>query len=336
MRGAIALALLFALLPGYAPAEMPIGIAVTDDASGDHAAAMALADATGFTMSVVPVFWDDMMPDGQSYAPQTDWPKIVDQVYAGLGWQVALVLPVIDTTEDRRPVPLRNLAWDDPAVTAAFRTYAEGVLSRMQTVKVLSISVGNEVDVRLAATGEWQAYARFLDQARSILNDLQPGVPVGTTLTWDGLEGPNRTTVRNLGARGDIWLITWYPLGPGFRTLPPSVVPTAIDGMVALAAGTPLALAETGFPSAGCGASATDQAAIVGAILDALTQHEGRFAYANFVWMHDLSPEATQALAAYYQSDDDCFARFLGSLGLRTRDGRDKPAFSILRSRLAR
>jgi hypothetical protein len=53
----------------------------------------------------------------------------------------------------------------------------------------------------------------------------------------------------------------------------------------------------------------------------------------NLVWMHDISAEQLEAYRSYYGSDDDCFARYLGSLGLRTRDGADKPAFAWLKER---
>jgi hypothetical protein len=334
MRAAIVLGLLTCLAASAVRADMPFGLAVNEAEDGDYGKALAIADRAGFSMSLLPVFWDDMMPDGTTYAPATDWSAILDPIYAEIGWKVAVVLPVIDTTEDRRPPALQGLAWDDPTVIAAFRTYATGVLAPLKETPVLSISVGNEVDVRLFTTGEWQAYGRFLSQAILILHDLRPDVPVGTTLTWAGLNGPHKEAARQLGAQGDIWLVTWYPLGPGFRTEPPSAVGPALDGMVTLAAGRPLALVETGFPSDGCGAAPTDQAAVITAILDALAHHQDRFAYVNFVWMHDISAQATADLAAYYGSSDTCFARYLGSLGLRTRAGDDKPGFSVLIDRL--
>jgi hypothetical protein len=158
MRAAIVLGLLACLAAPAVCADMPFGLAMNEAGDGDYGAALALADQTGSILSLLPVFWDDMMPDGATYAPETDGSAILDPIYAGIGWQVAVVLPVIDTTEDLRPAALQGLAGDDPAVIAAFRTYATGVLAPLQQTPILSISVGNEVDACLSTTGDWAAY----------------------------------------------------------------------------------------------------------------------------------------------------------------------------------
>ena len=50
----------------------------------------------------------------------------------------------------------------------------------------------------------------------------------------------------------------------------------------------------------------------------------------NFVWLHDLSDEEIAALTAYYGQTTPTFASFLGSLGLKTHDGRPKAALKRL------
>jgi hypothetical protein len=109
------------------------GLAVNEAADGDYPKALLVAKRAGFTSTVLPVFWDDMMKDG-AYGPEFDWPAIAAAVYPASGFRVALVLPVIDTVTDRRPPELQALDWDSPALLAAFSIYAAEVLKRLKGV----------------------------------------------------------------------------------------------------------------------------------------------------------------------------------------------------------
>jgi hypothetical protein len=108
-----------------------------------------------------------------------------------------------------------------------------------------------------------------------------------------------------------------------------------IDTLVEMADGKPVILAEAGYPSDGCGSDAEGQKRFVQTLFAALKDREAQVPVVNLVWMHDISADQMDTYRRYYGSDDDCFARYLGSLGLRTRDGQDKPAFAWIRGRLA-
>ena len=216
---------------------------------------------------------------------------------------------------------------------AAFSDFASGVLSRLGRTDLVSISIGNEVDAYL--TGEdWAAYQRFFSAARAEVARLRPGVPVGVNLTWGGLTGPDAAAARALAERGDVWLVTYYGLDAGLGIRPPEEVAGAIDSMVAMAGEQPLILAEVGYPSDGCGSDEDGQLKFYKTLLAVLKDREAEVTVANIVWMHDISEDQLDTYRTYYGTDDDCFARYLGSLGLRARDGADKPAFAWIRGQL--
>ena len=159
------------------------------------------------------MYWDDLQRGGD-YLADPDWPAIAQAVYPARGLRIQLTFAVIDTLEDRRPVELRNLAWDDPRVVDGFATLAVEVLSRMPDVDLISVAIGNEVDGHLddAALAD---YTRFFVRAREAVHSIRPDVPVTIKATWPGLR--NRPDLRAMTRRGDALSITWYPMDEFFR-----------------------------------------------------------------------------------------------------------------------
>ena len=53
----------------------------------------------------------------------------------------------------------------------------------------------------------------------------------------------------------------------------------------------------------------------------------------NFIWLHDISDAQVQSYTKYYGIGQRGFAEYLGTLGLRYHDGKDKQAFETLRQK---
>ncbi len=68
-------------------------------------------------------------------------------------------------------------------------------------------------------------------------------------------------------------------------------------------------------------------------MLNFAAAHPVRMPLVTLVWLHDISAAEVADYGRYYACGSDCFARNLGSLGLRTHDGTDKPGFALLRAR---
>lgn len=51
----------------------------------------------------------------------------------------------------------------------------------------------------------------------------------------------------------------------------------------------------------------------------------------DFTWLHDIPLDGVQWCTEFYGVSDYRFQQFLGTLGLRTYDGKDKKALTALR-----
>lgn len=328
-RIGIALIAVFLSL-GSLRADPVLGIAGTIPASGDYGEVLQALDEVGATATSLSLFWDQFDHDGQ-YSPITDWPSIANDVYPDRGLALALTLSTIDTVEDRRPLDLYDRPWSDPEVIARFIVFLDEVLTRMPDVPLVYLSLGNEVDAYLSGA-EWEEFGAFFDAVRAHVRLIHPDLPVGVTMTWPGLR--DSAEARALADRGDGWIVTYYPLSPGFEVAPPDAAVAALDEIMALAGDRPVWLAEAGYPSGGCGGSERAQRDFVEELLDRGADHP-RLGLVMLTWMHDLNDAQVQSYRQYYGIGGECFAGYLATLGLRTHAGADKPAFTLLRDRAA-
>lgn len=310
-------------------AETMLSVAGTMDATEDYAVVLRALDDIGADATSLTLFWDEMAPDG-IYAPDPDWPAIANVVYPSERLQLTLNIAVIDTVTDRRPVALQQKAFSDPEVIAAFESFVNDVLAAMPDVTLTSIGVGNEVDAYLD-DATYDEYAVFFAAASDTLHRLAPEVPVGVTMTWDGLQDDTRA--QSLADLGDVWMINHYPLTPEFQTRDPRNTAADLSDMIAMAGRKQVLLTETGYPSGGCGASEAMQLAYFQQVLQFADANSQSMPLVTLVWLHDLNQDAVTGYAQYYSQSSECFADYLATLGMRSYQGSDKPVFTWLRNR---
>ncbi len=327
------LALLYFFLgPTVANADPVLSIAITESSGDDFDADVRQVRKTGARATSLTLFWDEADQNG-TYAPEFDWPSIANGYYPGRGLSLIITLSVIDTVTDRRPKDLLKKSWDDPIVIARFNAYLTEILSRMPDTDILAIAVGNEIDGHLRRDKDWQAYERFFSAARDTIHQTRPNVPVGVTMTWQGMQGNNATRSARLNALTDAALINYYPLDSRFHVLPPADIMAQLDAMIIAANGKPVYLFETGYPSEGCGSNPALQQAYFQHLLAAWHTRKRDIPLINLVWLHDIPEAKLQDYASYYGSNNRCFLSYLSSLGLRSLNGQNKPAFNWLISR---
>ncbi len=329
-RGVIRMLCALCLLASPALADPVFSIAGTLPANGDYDVVLQGLTDAGADATSIALFWDELERDGR-YAPDADWPAIANLVYPLRGIKVQLMISVVDTVADRRPADLRGLPYDDPRVIARFDAFLTQVLTRMPAVTLVGLGIGNEVDGVLQGS-DWAAYGRFFQAAQDTAHRLRPGLPVGMTVTWAGMQGPQGAQARVAADLGDVWMVNHYPLLPGFAIDRADAIPGTIDAILAAAGDKRVFLTELGYPSGGCGGSEGEQADFVRRALDRVAD-DPRVGLVTLVWMHDLSDAEVAGYATYYGVGGDCFAGYLATLGLRTHDGTDKPAFTYLRTR---
>lgn len=320
MRALLALV----LLPAVALADPILSIDVTVAEGEEVGDAFSAARSLGAQASSVTIFWDEMETRPGTYSPSDNWPAIANMLLPWTGLDFTMTLAVIDTLEDRRPPDLRDRAWDDPEVARRFAGHADEMLTRLQSLSLIGLAVGNEVDAHIATDADAAAYARFFASARAHLKTRRPDLPVGVKLTFFGLMAdPDRW--RAVIEDADVMMVTYYPLNPDFSVRPPSDVPGDLAWLVELARGKPVWLMEAGYPAAGCGSSEAAQAEFAQTLIQSARGKPG-IALVSWTFLTDLPDADVARLAAYYRSGDACFAAYLQSLGLRRTDGSEKPA----------
>ena len=322
----LVLALILAT-PAAADPLLSIDITLAD--GEDYPAAVRVVKDAGANATSLSLFWDDLETEPGVYAPKDNWPMIANLYFPATGLAYTLTFSVIDTVVDRRPPDLRGLAWDDPLVISRFSAHADAVLARMPRVHFKAIAIGNEVDAFLTNPADVAAYARFLVAVRDHLAKTRPGVPVAAKLTFSGLIGDPARLAPILQA-GDAAFFTYYPLKPDFNLRPPTDATQDLDAMLELASGKPLWLLESGYPSNGCGAPEGGQEVFFKTLLAAVALHKEAVALVSATYLTDLPDSEVSGFSDYYGVGGDCFARYLGSLGLRQYDGTAKPALAAL------
>jgi hypothetical protein len=252
---------------------------------------------------------------------------------AGAGVTQQLIgLQVINTVVRDVPTDLATTPWDAALMRSRFKTLldqlAPGLLGR-----VTYLSIGNEVDVHLATTGEWAAYKVFLDDVATSARAKWPGVKVGTTVTFGGAQ-THPTEIAQLTSACDLLIFTYYPLGAGFVPQDPNRPTTDLPAMVAMAGSRPVVVQEFGYPadSATLGSSETAQATFITSGLTTWASLGARkMPFLNVFLLHDFDPGTVNTLASYYGLPSNAgFKAYLGSLGLRNNNGTAKQAWSAL------
>ena len=291
----------------------------------DYLDAAALVRDAGARGSFESATWSELdTPAGRA--------KLTDAVAsaAGRGNAVLLTIKVLDTTVKAVPSDLASSTFDSAAMMGRFH----GLLSDLQpglAGKLRYLSIGNEVDVYLAAHPEaLEPYRRFLADAVAYAHQLFPGVLVGVTSTYDGAR-----RVSTLQELTDVAVLTYYPLGPRFVPRPPSTAGPDLAAMLEIAGDRPLVLQEVGYPSdPALSSSEQRQAEFVTAVLAAWKAAGSRVPMLNWFALHDFTLQLCGQLSGYYGlGGDRNFSAYLCSLGLRRVDGTPKPAWQTLLSR---
>lgn len=319
--------LLTALLIAPMTSAQTLGIAITESSVGDYDTDVNKALQMGATATSLSLFWDEAMQGG-TYMATPDWPAIANSYYPDKNISLVLSLSVIDTVADRRPAALRALPFDDPRVITAFTAFAAEVLSRMEDTDIKAILIGNEVDGYLQSRQDWQAFAAFFKAAKAAVHMIRPAAVIGFSTQWSGFQDRNRAQALAANVPADAIFINYYPLDSGFRVLAPDDISNQLQAMVAMANGKPVFLTETGYPSGGCGSSEALQTQYFQELMQAAHTLHRQIPLIMINWLHDIPDSAVDGYKQYYGVANPCFLRYLGTLGLRSYNGENKPAFT--------
>jgi len=319
---------------GLSKGQRVLSLDLTEPASNNFDDVVARAKAVGAEATSLSLFWDDLETSPGSYQPNPNFLAIADLYYPAQGLALNLEINPVDTTQLRLPPDLVGTNWDDPALQARFRSLLDWVATEVPNLRLISLSLGNEVDIFLGNdAAAWAGYTQFFQNAAAHAHTLFPGIPVGVKTTHAALFGPGAALTKALHAGADGVFLTYYPLRPDSTVLPPSVVRRDLERILRRFPNKQIYLLETGYPSGAlCNSDEAKQAAFVRAMFRVWDRYRDRIPVIEFVWMHDISPSALQFYEAYYGISDPVFLEYLGTLGLRNYagSGSDKLGFQAL------
>jgi hypothetical protein len=312
--------------------ERTLSIDVNEPSDGNYDAAFRLAREVGAQAVSLSIPWDTFEVAPGVFSPEPDFLAIANIYYPATGTSLALTLAPIDTNQLRVPQDLAALSFDDPDMIERFNRALEQALARLPETEIRVLAIGNEIDVYLQGDpAQCAAYASFMAAAAAHARSLRPGLRVGTKATSSGLLGESRTCLEAINRHSDVILATYYPLGSDFSVRPASSPAQDFAALVAAAGSKPVYLLEVGYPSSELlGSSEAQQAEFVRQVFRSWDAEVASIPYLSFTWMHDIPGDSLEGYLGYYGLDSAEFAAFLGTLGLRTRNGRDKLAFRAL------
>lgn len=312
-----------------------LALDVKESAVGDYASAFRIAKDLGVDDVKISMNWSDL-ETGSGF----NWsvPDTIDLFYPAEGMPVTLVLRPVDTVTRAVPADLANVAFDDSNMIARFDTLLRTLRTRLPRTTVRCIQVGNEVDAFFGADAtQWSQYTTFVREAASTIKSLWgSGVHVSTTVTHAGvMQEPVTSYYRTLAQHLDVVSINYYAIAQDFTVRSPSEVAADFERMAAAFPDHMIHLQECGCPSSfDCNSSETVQSDFVRAVFAAWDTHRARIPHIDFAWQHDVASSTVDGWVSYYKASSNphlaAFRGFLGSLGLRSRDGFPKRAWLTL------
>ena len=300
--------------------ERLLGIGVAPS-SQDYGEALDEAIEAGLEVFEVPQQWQEI-EDKENIALL----KLFNTLFSAKEIPVVLTLNPLDTLNNQIPDDLKGMRFDDPRFLMRYKMFANRALEMLSDVELVSLSVGNEVNILLGDDADlWQQYTAFFIQAKEHLKQARPDVPVGVKLTFHAFR-EHRDRVDRIIAASDLVMITYYPLKDG-SVIATDAIRSEIEQLVAAYPNKSIQLNEVGYPSSRqLQSSPAKQAEFVSQVFttwDANPQIE----LVTFVWLNDIAPAEVRKLRQTYGNGNPIFVKVLSTLGLRTHDGTPKPAF---------
>lgn len=308
-----------------------LGFGVTEGSVG-YEVAFGEAKAAGIQFVELAQQWDEVeLSPGSLKSP---FLKIANELYPAFDTALVLSINPIDTSSLRVPKHLAGKPFDSAEVIRGFNRFVDFVFAGLPDATIIAVSIGNEVDGWLANDAQkWSEYARFVAAVSKHIKTTQPGIPIGAKTTWPATVVTHRSEIEVINRAADAIMATYYPLNDDFTVRPPTVVKNELSQLVKIAGDKPVFLLETGYPSGSENTSSEpQQAEFIEAVFAAWDQHADSILMVNFVWLYDMSKSDVRSMTKYYAVKTPAFASFLATLGLKTHEGRDKQAFTSLKT----
>ncbi|MCK5615239.1 glycosyl hydrolase 53 family protein [Candidatus Pacearchaeota archaeon] len=303
-----------------------LGITVTETSSVDFSEAFSAAKEAGLEIVGLPLAWDEIETKKGEYG--NVFLGIANDFYSSEDMKLFLVISPINTNQLRVPDYLEGKNFDDEEVIEAFNSMMNYVIESLDKVEVVSVSIGNEIDIYLGSEEDWAQYETFLIETSRHLESK--GIKVGSKATLNGLVEKNIEELRSINENLDIVMVTYYPIHDDFGVQDTSVVSEDLGRLLSTYPGE-IQILEAGYPtSPTLGSSEIKQANFISELFS-FANSNSRITVINIEWLHDKSTKEVNDFAKYYGLSDSRFKEYLRTLGLRTNSGEDKEALRVMR-----
>lgn len=287
---------------------------------------------------------------GNFNGPQAGLLPFIDDAYPAQGFALNLTVSPFAQTYLTTPADLTvgledgSLRVNDPRVINRFKNLLSHMRASMPNVRVASLQFGHEVDLFLRVKPDaqfWIDYIDFFRAARAHAKSLWgDSLSVGVTATWAGLlEEPQAGLMRYINAEADIVSVTYLPRAESFAAIDPARVAADVQRLIAAYYPKAISFQSVGYPSSPrLGSSTTRQSQFIRALFQVWDLYPTLIPYVGFVRLHDLPAARArdEAQSPHLPTDQASVvnaAAWLGSVGLRTREGSGAPkaAYHTLR-----
>jgi len=243
-----------------------------------------------------------------------------------------ITLVVVNTTRREFPADLADKEFDDPLVIERFKKLIDFVFSKTEAIEISSLNIGSEYDILFGTDDEqWRQFQVFYKEIAAYVKEKRPDLKIAVEATFNGLTGPAQSQMQTLNQSSGIIGVSYYPLDDNGNVKDPSTVRADFDLISSLYPDQPIYFFQFGYPSSEyIKSSEALQSQFIREAFQAWDAHADHILMLDFTWLHDKSPDEVKEFEKYYGFSNRPFAEFLGTLGLRTYDGKDKSAFQIL------
>lgn len=261
---------------------------------------------------------------------------IANAFYPTANMPVMLTIGTIDTNNKFVPSAFNSTAFDDSGLRTAFKTMLTNMMPRLANTQLVSLQIGNEVDVFLGTSAvAWAQYKVFFDDVAAHARALRPGLLIGATVTLGAAIDPAvQPYVQSLLTTADIVSVTYYPTNADFSVKNAAAIANEIALLVAAFGTKPIYFQEVGFPSAGSEELQRQFVADFFASWDIFANQIPVVSWLNYT---EWAPATVDGFGTQYGlcPGTNCvpFKNFLQTLGLRNYSlGTAKPALIEMRN----
>lgn len=308
-----------------------LAIDITEMRGGNYDDAFQIAKSVGIDRVGLFLMWNVLEPSPQKYDP-----KLLDIAaiyYPSRKVKIDLTLAVVNTNHQVTPSDLMERSFSDPIVIDRFKKLINFVFTKLNPDQLGSLNIGSEYDKYFGINQKkWSEWLTFYKSARDHLKAKWPSLVVSTETTFEGITGPTRETIKQVNKISDVIGISYYGIQSNMEVIDPKKVHKDFDDVCSLYRGRKIHFYQFGYPTSNALKSSTlKQKEFIQESFAAWDIHADEIELIDYTWLHDHSPESVNQILKIYSFFDPKFREFIATLGLRTYDGQDKPAFVALK-----